>query len=158
MTAGPLANQILGGVDQLKSLAQALGTQTIRTSNQTLISIPTPVQTVEFAVDQGIVSHERLFFEIDRAQVVTSGRVALDGRLDMIAQVPLDARWLGSDLQNLAGQPVTLPIQGTLSRPRLDASAVTQVATQLGVQAAQSTIENTIQDQINRGIGKIFGR
>ncbi len=156
MAAGPLANQILGGVDQLKSLARAVSTQPSQPTNRTLITMPP--QTVDFAVDHGVVSHERLFFEVDRAQVVTSGRVSFDGRLDMIAQVPLDARWLGSDLQGLAGQPVTLPIDGTLSRPSLDSSGVRQVVSQLAVEAAQSTAENYLQQQLNRGIDRIFGR
>ena len=117
-----------------------------------------PAQTVGFSVEHGIVSHDRLFFEVGQVQVVTSGRVSLDGRLDMVAQVPLDASWLGSDLQQLAGQPVTLPIDGTLSQPSLDSSGVRQVATQLGVQAAQSTAENYLQKQLNRGFDKIFGR
>jgi hypothetical protein len=117
-----------------------------------------PAQTVDFAVHQGVVSHDRLFFEIDRAQVVTSGRVAFDGRLNMIAMVPLDARWLGSDLKGLAGQTVTLPIDGTLSRPSLDSSGVAQLVTQLGTQAVQSTAENYLQQQLNRGLEKLFGR
>jgi hypothetical protein len=156
MTAGPLANQILAGVDQLKSLARTFTSQPNQPTDRTWIAMP--AQTVDFTVDQGVVSHDRLFFEIDRAQVVTSGRVTLDGRLDMIAQVPLDARWLGSDLQGLAGQPVTLPIDGTLSRPSLDSSGVRKVVTQLGAQAVQSTAENYLQQQLNRGIDKIFGR
>ena len=77
MTAGPMSNQILGGVEQLKSLAGSLGTQPTQSAERSLITMP--VQTVEFAVDRGVVTHDRLFFEIDRAQVVTSGRVALDG-------------------------------------------------------------------------------
>jgi hypothetical protein len=75
MTAGPLANQILGGIDQLKSITGS----TDPSSNQTLVTMP--VQTVDFSVNRGIVSHDRLFLEIDRAQVVTSGRVSTDGRL-----------------------------------------------------------------------------
>jgi hypothetical protein len=117
-----------------------------------------PAQTVDFAVNHGVVSHERLFFEIDRAQVVTSGRVSLDGRLNMIAMVPLDERWLGSDLKGLAGQTVTLPIDGTLSRPSLDSRGVAQVITQLGTQAVQSQAENYLQQQLNRGLERLFGR
>ena len=154
MTAGPLANQIIGGVEQLKAIARLSGA-TPTAPNQTLITMPP--QSVEFMVDSGVVSHKTLFFEVDRAQVVTSGRVSFNGNLDMVAQVPLDARWLGSNLQGLAGQPVTLPIDGTLSRPSLDSSGVRQVVSQLGVQAAQSTAENYLQQQLNRGIGRIFG-
>ncbi len=156
MTAGPMANQIISGIGQLKSLASALAGQPAQASPRTLISMP--AQTVDFSVDRGIVTHDRLFFEIDRAQVVTSGRVAMDSRLDMVAQVKLDERWLGSNLQGLAGQPVTLPIDGTLSQPSLDSSGVREVVKQLSGQAVQSTAENYLQKQFNRVLDKTFGR
>ncbi len=160
MTAGPLANQIVGGIEQLKAIGRAVGAaragNNLADSNRVLIEMPP--QTVDFTVADGVVTHKTLFFEVDRAQVVTSGRVSLDGRLNMVAQVPLDARWLGSDLQGLAGQPVTLPIDGTLSRPSLDSRGVRQVVSQLGAQAVQSTAENYLQKQLNRGLDKIFGR
>ncbi len=156
MTAGPLASQIIVGIEQLKAIARATGSSSVANADRALIHLP--AQTVDFTVESGVVSHKTLFFEVDRAQVVTSGRVGLDGRLDMVAQVPLDARWLGSDLQGLAGQPVSLPIDGTLSNPSLDSRGVRQVVSELGVQAAQTTAENYLQKQLNRGIDKIFGR
>lgn len=155
MTAGPLASQIVNGIEQLKAIARVAAGPTAPAGNRTLINMPP--QTVEFIVDSGVVNHKTLFFEVDRAQVVTSGNVNFDGRLNMVAQVPLDARWLGRDLQGLAGQPVTLPIDGTLSRPSLDSRGVRQVVSQLGVQAAQSATENYLQQQLNRGFDKIFG-
>ncbi len=165
MTAGPLANQIINGMEQLRAIALAAGaldgagvTEAARLgpANRTLIEMP--AQTVDITIDQGVVSHKTLFFEVDRAQVVTSGQVTFDGRLDMVAQIPLHARWLGSELQGLAGQSVSLPIGGTLSSPSLDSRGVRKVVSQLGVGAAQSTAENYLQQQINRGMDKIFGR
>lgn len=153
MTAGPMADQILSGINQLKALAKPQGNAS--QPGQTLITFPG--QTVDFALEQGVVTHERLFLEIDRAQVVTSGQVALDGRLNMVARVPLDPRWLGNDLQGLAGQHITLPIDGTLSRPSLDSSGVAQVLQQVGVQAVQSAAENVFQKQFNRVLDKAFG-
>ena len=117
-----------------------------------------PPQTIGFTVERGYVSHDRLFMEVDRAQVVTSGRVSLAGQLELVAQVPLDPRWLGRDLQGLAGQPVTLQIDGTLSRPSLNSNSVRNVITQLGAQAVQNSAENYLQQKINRGLDSIFGR
>lgn len=155
MNAGPLAQQIIFGINQLKAISDPLSPNN-NPADQNLVTMPT--QSIGFTVDRGLVTHDRLYMEIDRAQIVTSGRVSLDGRLEMVAQVPLDARWLGSDLQGLAGQPVTLPIDGTLSRPSLDSAGLRQVLTQLGTQAVQSTAENYLQQQLNRGLDKIFGR
>ncbi len=162
MNAGPLANQIIGGIDQLKSIAGALMGQTATaSSNRTLVSMPP--QTVDFSVDRGIVTHERMYFDIDRAQVITSGRVSFDGRMNMVAQVPLDSRWLGKDLQGLVGQSVSLPIDGTLSKPSLDSAGVRQVVAQLGTKAIQGNAENYIQKQLSKqmekiGLEKLFGK
>ena len=156
MAAGPMANQIINGIGQLKSLTTLLSGQSSETRPRTLVSMPP--QTVDFSVNQGIVTHDRLFLEIDRAQVVTSGRVSMDGRLDMVAQVKLQSGWLGNDLQSLAGQFVTLPIDGTLTRPSLDSSGVAEVVRQLGGRAVQSTAENYLQKQLNRVLNKTFGR
>ena len=166
MMAGPVANQLIGTIKQLTSLAGALGSNgsgvlgsngsATLPAEKTLVSMPP--QTVDFTVDRGIVSHDRLYFEVDRAQVVTSGRVSMDGQLDLIAQVPLDARWLGKNLQGLAGQNVTLPIDGTFTRPSLDSSGVTRVVGELGTKAIQQTTENYLQKQMERGLDKIFGR
>ncbi len=157
MTAGPLSNQIISGVAQLRALAQATlpEAQTPEQSSKTLVTMP--AQTVDFSMIDGVVSHQRLFFQIDRAQVVTSGRVDMESRLNMVAQIPLDPRWLGRDLQGLTGQSVNLPIEGTLSRPRLDSSGVRQVVTQLGAKAVQNAADNFLQQNLSKGLDKIFG-
>jgi len=158
MTAGPLTQQIIGGIDQLKALARAVPGQAPaanRDTSREMKLVTMPPQSVEFRLDQGIVSHKTIFFEIDRAQVVTSGQVSLDGELNMTAQIPLDPRWLGSNLQGLAGQGVSLPIAGTISRPRLDSSGVRQVVAQLTTRAVQSAGDGFIQKQLERGEGYI---
>ena len=159
MTAGPLASQIIQGIGNLNSLTRdlnpQLGPQSAPPPKATNL-VTLPPQTVDFSLRQGIVSHQRLYLQLDRAQVITSGRVTLDGKLNMIAQVPLDTRWLGRDLQQLAGQVVSLPIDGSISRPILDSRSFSQIATQLGTQAVQSTAENYLQQQLNKGLDKIF--
>jgi hypothetical protein len=161
MYAGPLANQIISGVNQLKAIAR-LNANSLAANNSVMSNgtklVSMPAQTVEFAVQQGFVQHDRLFFEVDRAQVITSGRVGLDGSLELDAQVPLEASWLGSDLQSLAGEPVGLPIRGTLNRPQLDSSGVREVVVQLSARAVRSTAENYLQKQLNKGIENLFGR
>ena len=163
MTAGPLASQIIQGIGNLTSLTHGLSPQLSpqpgpqRGPPPKITKLVTlPPQTVDFSVRQGIVSHQRLYLQLDRAQVITSGRVTLDGGLNMIAQIPLDTRWLGRDLQALAGQVVTLPIDGSISHPSLDSSSFRQIATQLGTQAVQNTAENYLQQQLNKGLDKIF--
>ena len=157
MSSGPLADQLLGGINQLSTLTTLVGGRaTNAKAGQTLITMP--AQSIDFSVNQATVTHDRMYFNIDRASIVTSGQVGFDGRLNMTAQVPLDPRWLGRDLQGLAGQSITLPINGTINRPTVDSSGVSRVATELGAKAIQQTTENYLQKQLGRGLEKLLGR
>ena len=165
LSSGPLASQLIRGVEQIKSLARLAGGAVEPASAKTLIEMPP--QSVEFSLENGIVTHQRMYFKIDRANLMTSGRVGIDSSINLVAHVPLDARWLGSDLQGLAGQTLTFPITGTLSNPRLDDSIVRNVMSDLGSKAGAEVIQNQLNgllqkqfgsgmDQLNSGLEKIF--
>ncbi len=156
MNAGPLANQVILGIDQMKNLSRGLSGGQAPARTRRLLSIP--AQVVEFDLRDGVVNHQRMYFTIDDARVITSGSVAIDGRLNLMAQVPLEARWLGSDVQSLAGETITLPISGTFSRPTLNTAAITQMVGNLGLKAAQQSAENYLQQQMNRGLERLLGR
>jgi hypothetical protein len=156
MDAGPLAQQVLTTVDTVKSLARGLQGPPQPSGSRRLVTWEP--QTVDFALQNGVVTHQRLFMTIDNARLVTSGAVGLNGQLDLLAQLPLQASWLGTDLQGLAGQNVSLPIRGTLASPRLDSSGLARMAQQLGSQAIRQTAENALQEQLNRGMQRLFGR
>ncbi len=162
LDSGPLTNQLLSSIQQIQSIARGRGLPDAGTAadpaqqNRRLATLPT--QSVDFDFADGVVTHQRMFMEIDRAQLVTSGRVHVDGQLDLIAQVPLQAAWLGSDLKALAGRPITLPVGGTLARPRLDPAAIRDLVGQVGTQALQSTAENYLEKQLNRGLEKLLGK
>ncbi|WP_149497414.1 hypothetical protein [Roseiconus lacunae] len=166
LSSGPLANQLIQGVRQVKSMAQLTGGQAQSVESKTLIEMPP--QTVPFALADAAVVHQRMYFKIDNAELMTSGRVGLDSQLALVAQVPLNANWLGSDLKGLAGQNLAFPISGTISRPRLDETAVRRVMAELvpkaGAEVIQNRLDGLIQkqlgdqvDQINAGLEKIFG-
>ena len=153
MNAGPLADQVIAGARQLQALA-AIGSNVRPTSTgSTLITLP--AQSIKFQVSQGVVDHRALMLEVDRANVITSGQVDFDGRLNLTAQIPLDARWLGSDLRSLSGQTMTLPIDGTLSRPSLDSAGIRKVVADFGTRAVQNAAQeaagNFLQEQFGRG-------
>lgn len=153
MNAGPLADQVIAGARQLQALAAIGSNVRPPSTGSTLITLP--AQSVEFQVVRGVVDHRALMLDVDRARVITSGQVDFDGRLNLTAQVPLDARWLGSDLRGLAGQTMTLPIDGTLSRPSLDSSGIRKVVSDFGMKAAQNVVQeaagNFLQEQFGRG-------
>ncbi|MCA9139870.1 MAG: hypothetical protein KDB00_24020, partial [Planctomycetales bacterium] len=171
LASGPLANQLIQGVQQIKSIARLTGPAATPTGVEpvdakTLIEMPP--QSVEFSFENGVATHQRMYFRIDRANVMTSGRVSLDSSLNLVAHVPLDASWLGGDLKGLAGQTMTFPITGTLSRPSLDDSAIRNVMAELGTKAGAQVIQNRLDgliqkqlgsgmEQINSGLEKILG-
>ncbi|MEM0925767.1 MAG: hypothetical protein AAGJ83_07000, partial [Planctomycetota bacterium] len=166
MTAGPTADLLIQSIDQIKSLGSLGGVIASDQAGATSL-IRMPPQNVDFALQNGVVSHQRMFFEIDRASVMTSGQVGLDSRLNLVAQVPLDQRWLGSDLQGLAGQTITLPVTGSLSRPQLDSRRIRSLVTELGARAGAEVMQNRLNgliqkqfgsslDQINSGLEKVF--
>ncbi|MCC9657535.1 hypothetical protein [Rhodopirellula halodulae] len=172
MNAGPLADQVIAGARQLQAMAAIGSRVNPPRSGRTLITMP--AQTIEFNVAGGAVDHRALLLEIDRAKVTTSGRVTMDGQLDLIAQIPLDASWIGNDLSFLTGQTITVPVGGTLDRPRLDSSGIQRIVADMGTRAAQEAGANFLQEQIGRGqqqledslnkgfeklrIDKLFGR
>ncbi|MEM6473004.1 MAG: hypothetical protein AAF802_25815, partial [Planctomycetota bacterium] len=168
MSSGPTANLLIQGIDQIKSLGKLSGAQPGGGTVPSMTLIKMPPQTVEFAMENGVVSHQRMYFDIDRASLMTSGQVGLDSRMNLVAQVPLDPRWLGSDLKGLAGQTITLPITGTLSRPQLDSRGIRALVTELGTRAGAEVMQNRLDgliqkqfgsslDQINNGLEKVFG-
>ncbi len=160
--SGPMANQLLSSIQQIQMIARG---KPLPEANppaegpaQTRRIATLPTQSVDFDLSDGVITHQRMFMEIDRAHLVTSGQVHIDGRLNLITQVPLDAAWLGNDLKTLAGRTVTLPVGGTLSRPRLDAAAIRDLVGQVGSQAIQATAENYLEKQLNRGLDRLLGK
>ena len=156
--AGPVAAPLITTIEQIRMLARGQAVEGQPAAPRTVKLATLPTQVVDFDFNDGVVTHQRMFMEIDRARLITSGQVNVDGRLNLIAQVPLEAAWLGSDLRALAGQSVTLPITGSLSQPRLDPSAVRNLAARLGAAAVQSTAENYLEKQLNRGLDRLLGK
>jgi hypothetical protein len=157
--AGPMANQLLSSVQQVQMIVKGLPAaegQAAAAPSRKLATLPT--QSVDFDFTDGVITHQRMFMDVDRARLITSGQVSVDGRINLVTQLPLDANWLGSDLKSLAGLTVTMPITGTLSSPRLDPAGIRNLVTQVGGQALQQTAENYLEKQLNRGLEKLLGK
>ncbi len=156
LDSGPVANQLIGSIKQIQQLIRGANPADVQQKEKRLVTIPS--QAIDFEFAQGVITHQRMSIEIDRAKIITSGQVHVDGRLNLVAQVPLDPSWLGSDLKGLAGQPITLPIDGTLSQPSLDSAGIRNLVGQLGAKALQGTAENYLEKQLGRGLEKLLGR
>lgn len=150
---GPLADQILALVTQVRNLRRGAGATD--GGGQSTSWLQLPEQNIAFAVDRGRVMHRDMKIQAGDVLLTTSGSVGLDGSLELVAGVPILKEWVDRTpaLQSLAGQMIQIPIRGTVSRPQLDSSGMIQ----LGQQLATSALTGAAQKQIDKGLNKLLG-
>ncbi len=150
---GPLADQLLGLVQQIRNLKKGLGAT--ENGGQASSWLQLPEQSIGFTVEQGRVIHRNMQIQAGDVVMVTSGSVGVDGSLELVASVPILKEWLDKapSLQSLAGQQLQIPIRGTMQRPQLDFSSLTAMTQQL----ATSALQGAAQKQIDRGLNKLLG-
>lgn len=150
---GPLADQILALVMQIRNLRRGAGASD--GGGQPTSWLTLPEQNIPFAVERGRVTHKDMRIQAGDVLVTTSGSVGLDGSLELIAGIPILKEWVDKTpaLQPLAGQMIQIPIRGTVQRPQLDSSGLIQLAQQL----ATSALAGAAQKQIDKGLNKLLG-
>ena len=150
---GPLADQLLALVTQIRNLRRGAGASDA--GGQPTSWLQLPEQNIAFAVDRGRVTHKDMKIQAGDVLITTSGSVGLDGSLELIAGVPILKEWVDKTpaLQPLAGQMIQIPIRGNVSRPQLDSSGMIQ----LGQQLATSALAGAAQKQIDKGLNKLLG-
>lgn len=151
---GPLLVDIVRIIQQVQSLKKPenlLGAVTA--PNQTKL-LTMEDQQVEFQVFDGRVYHRQLEFIIDDVPIRSTGSVGFDQTLALEINIPIQDRWIdGEDaLRGLAGQTLTIPIQGTFQNPRVDQRALAQITRQL----IRNTAGQAIGNEINRQLEKLF--
>ncbi len=84
-------------------------------------------QTVAMKVENGWVYHDNVTLATKSFTMHTSGRVSLDGALEMTIDVPLPDTDIGPLLKNnpkiresLEKKRIKIPVRGTIARPQLD--------------------------------------
>ncbi|MBL8864320.1 MAG: hypothetical protein JNK93_02030 [Planctomycetia bacterium] len=87
-------------------------------------------QVVNVKLENGWVHHDNLTLATKNFTMVTSGRVSVNGDLEMMADLPLPDTDLGPLLKNnpkireaLAKKRIQLPVRGTIHKPKLDPGA-----------------------------------
>ena len=149
---GPLADQLLAIVQQVRSLRKGVAGQS---ASQAGAWLQMPEQRIQFAVDQGRVSHRNLQIQAGDIIISTEGSVGIDGQIELIANVPILKDWVDGTpaLASLAGQSIKFPIKGSLQKPQVDFQAFTSI----GRQVAESAVQGVLQKQLDRGLNKILG-
>lgn len=148
---GPLSNQVIGLVQQInairkKELASTVGSQQVW--------MQLPQQTIAFRMENGRVIHRDLKVSVGDVTLVSSGAVGIDGRMEINTGMPVPDDWIAKSpyLASLKGQTLQFPIRGSLTSPQLDM----QFLRDFGRQAVTGAAENLLQQQLQKGLGKIF--
>jgi translocation and assembly module TamB len=149
---GPLSNQIIQLVQQVQAVRKGDFTQAV--GNQK-IWLKMPEQKVDFEMVEGKVIHRNLSINAGDVMLSTSGWVGIDGQMALVASMPIPDDWVQKSplLASMRGQSLQFPIQGPLTGPRLD----TQMLRQFGRQQLQQAASGAIQQQLSKGLEKLFG-
>ncbi len=148
---GPLAHQLIFVANRLATILQLGDLSSASESSWVRL----PEQQTQFRVMDGRVHHDHLAFETGRTLIYTRGSVGFDESLALVAQIPIRDQWIAKNprLAALRGQFVQLPINGTLSKPRVDQRALERFATD----TLRKTTEKILQDELNKGLQRWLG-
>lgn len=150
---GPLSNQVITLVKQVEAIRKKDFTQAVSSTQRVWMDMPE--QRIDFEMRDGRVVHRNLNVKIGDARISTSGSVAVDGQMEMLATMPIPDDWADKSplLAGLKGQSLQFPMGGTLSQPQID----TRLLQQLGRQTVQNAASGLLQQQLNRGLDKLLG-
>ncbi len=151
--AGPLAQQLLGTVESVRSLLKPDADPVKDRS----VWMNLGEQEIPFVVRDGRVFHDGLQLQLKDMHVTTSGSVGMDQSLSMVATIPIHDDWLNGQkwLEGLRGQKLEIPVSGTVSKPVLDKRAIQQLTSQLGQRVAQQVIGDQTAKLQEKAAGEI---
>jgi translocation and assembly module TamB len=149
---GPLSNQIISVVQQINAIRKQDFTQSVSTQK---VWVQMPEQKINFEMHNGQVAHRNLNFHVGDVTISSSGTVDIDGRMEMVAAMPIPDSWVQKSplLVGMQGQTLQFPVRGTLTSPQLDMQSIKQ----FGRQQVQQAASGMIQQQLTKGLGKLFG-
>jgi hypothetical protein len=149
---GPLSNQVITIVQQINAIRKQDFTQQVSAQK---VWLQMSEQKINFEMHNGQVAHRNLNFNVGDVTISSSGVVDIDGRLEMLAEMPIPDNWIQKSplLAGMQGQSLKFPVRGTLTSPQLDSQAIRQ----FGRQQIQQAASGVIQQQLTRGLGKLFG-
>lgn len=144
---GPTTQPLITTVRQLAALSRGqdlLGGAPVRQGSGVTIAD----QAIDVRIVNGRVYHRQLEFLIDGVPVRSTGSVGFDETIDFVIETEIQEKWVrgSSTLRGLTGQVIQIPVQGTLTRWRVD----DRVLGQLLQQGAQQVIGNELNRALDR--------
>lgn len=131
---GPLAQQFLQLIGQVKAITRGQNAGQVGGGNWLTIDN----QSVAFQMRDGRVYHRGLEMKAGDVVLRTEGSVGFDESLSLVAEIPLQEKWLGSSeiATALKGEVLRVPVSGTFSQPRIDNSVLTDLARRAATNSA----------------------
>jgi len=150
---GPLPQQFLGVIKQVKSFFDSAGAGSAATGeSQSQSWLLLPQQDVFFEVQDGMVKNRGLKMSLGDVVITTEGSVGIESQqINLITTIPITDGWIKKQegyLGSLKGQVLTIPVTGTLRQPKLD----TRILQTLGKQLAGSAVQGVINKQLEKGV------
>ena len=152
---GGAALQVMGMVDQIKSLIQR---KPVGNGPRDRIWMQMPEQSIPFKLTGGRVYHQGVTFKIGDGTVQSSGSVGMDETIDLVLQIPILDEWANDQklLAGLKGKTLKIPVRGSLARPQFDSRVLTELATQIGGTALEGAIEDKLDDLFKKKLNKFL--
>ena len=144
---GPLVQQLIPMIDQILAIVKPGSAVKQRETWMRL-----KPQNLPIVVDQGRVYHEG--FEVSYKDIVirTRGSVGFDQSLNMVADIPIVEDWVQGNqyLSRLVGKSISIPVEGTLSKPQIDRRSIAQLTQQLLRDSALGAVNEKVNGEVNK--------
>lgn len=147
---GPLSRELIAVASQVKRLA---GQGDSRVADPSRAWVQLQQQQVSFQLADGRVYHEGLEMVVDGIPIRTRGSVGVsDDSISLLAQIPIPSEWVADTpaLAGLAKQSISIPINGTTSRPQIDGRALSYVSSHLVRSAARGYLQQEINSKLHQ--------
>ena len=103
------------------------------------------IRPTKFALKEGFLGYENMQVDVGESPINFKGRIGLDKTIDMTVELPYTIGGGTVKIDEIGGDRVALPIDGTLDSPRLNLE-----------KALEGQLKNLLEDQLRKGIEKLF--
>jgi hypothetical protein len=152
VNAGPIAREFLLLVGELTNILR--NGSLVPNSQEAGALVSVDSSDIEFRMVNRRIYHRGLKFNAGTVPITTHGSVGFDETIALVAEVPVQATFLGRDLSlgALEGRTVQIPIGGTLTRPMLDRGGFQHL---IG-KSIENAQRGALIDQVNRQFERLL--
>ncbi|OHB62625.1 MAG: hypothetical protein A2Y76_08570 [Planctomycetes bacterium RBG_13_60_9] len=130
-------------IDQLKVGTSGILNQILGVTGKSVRNEVLTIHRTNLVLQKGVVRYDDMQIDVGDNPINFRGAIGLNGVLDMTIVLPytIDGRTVRVGQEAQAGQRITLPLTGTISKPELN---------------LQKLVESQLQERILKGLGDIL--